>query len=84
VAVDVIIRKVVEQSGLGVVDQERLIEKLISQLIFEFGGLRVYINSKPKINSEELRQEFDGSNIDELAEKYKVNRATVYRNLNEW
>ena len=82
-AVDLIIRRVVEGAGLSVPDREKLIDEIVSALRFEFGGLRVYINSKPRINSEQLRLEFTGSNIDELAEKYRINRATVYRNLNE-
>ena len=83
VAVDLIIRRVVEGSALSVPDREKLIDQIVDALRFELGGLRVYINSKPRINSEQLRLEFTGSNVDELAEKYRVNRATVYRNLNE-
>ena len=82
-AIDLIIRKVIEGAGLSVADREKLIDEIVSALRFEFGGLRVYIHTKPRIDSEQLRLEFTGSNVDDLAEKYRVNRATVYRNLNE-
>ena len=82
-AVDLIIRRVVEGSGLSVPDREKLIDQIVDALRFELGGLRVYIHTKPRIDSEQLILEFTGSNVDDLAEKYRVNRATVYRNLNE-
>ena len=82
-AVDTIIKQVIEKTNLSDEQKSDLLEKIESALRFEFGGLSVYINSKQRIDAQQLKKEFNGRNIDALATRYGVNRATVYRNLNE-
>ena len=81
-AIDLIIRRVIEGAGLSVADREKLIDQIISALRFEFGGLRVYINSREKINIEQLRREFNGRNVRELSEKYQITNRRVYQIIN--
>ena len=81
-AIDLIIRRVIEGAGVSVADREKLIDQIMSALRRECGGLRVYINSREKINIEQLRREFNGRNVRELSEKYQITNRRVYQIIN--
>lgn len=58
------------------------IENLI-KLSDEFGGTSIYIPKRKELEKNQIYQriyrEFDGDNLQELAQKYNVSKSTIYK-----
>ena len=65
----------------GPKDGAALARAVVQQVGHRFGGVELYIKKgqgrHPAANK--IRQEFDGTNLAEIMERYCVSRSTVYR-----
>jgi Mor family transcriptional regulator len=80
--IEAIIAEVLRSKVEGSLADE-LREAIIEALQQRAGGDTIYILKRQKIDQDQLRAEFNGRNIDDLCERFKITRQRVYQILNE-
>jgi Mor family transcriptional regulator len=62
---------------------EQVADAILSGLMAEVGGQRIYIPSEAtwRLRRAAIKQAFDGANIIDLCSRFGVSRSTVYRDL---
>lgn len=71
----------------GVVPGDRAAQisaSVVESISREIGGQRVYLSRRapwinPKVRDDSIRHAFNGRNIDEVMQRFRVSRRTIYR-----
>jgi Mor family transcriptional regulator len=61
---------------------EKTVAEIYSGLQEDMGGSYLYIPSPPRYDEQAVLNDFDGSNLDEVARKHRISPSTLYRILN--
>lgn len=77
----VVVRTLVIHNGGNERSATQLAEQILLAVQRSFGGERPYIPARPVLDESALLREWRGDNVAELARKYDVHRATIYRLL---
>jgi Mor family transcriptional regulator len=60
-----------------------LFKKILANIRDDFGGTKVYIAGRRKIDPDQVKAFFNGRNIDATMEHFKISKSRVYQIIND-